>query len=45
MANAQEWFDAGATAIGIGGEFNQLASQGAFDQISEMAAQYTALRK
>ena len=45
VANAQEWFDAGATAIGIGGEFNQLASQGAFDQISEMATQYTALRK
>ncbi|MGT2933096.1 bifunctional 2-keto-4-hydroxyglutarate aldolase/2-keto-3-deoxy-6-phosphogluconate aldolase [Streptococcus catagoni] len=43
LDNAQDWFKTGASAIGIGGEFNQLAKEGKFDQITEMAKKYTQL--
>ncbi|KHD39748.1 bifunctional 2-keto-4-hydroxyglutarate aldolase/2-keto-3-deoxy-6-phosphogluconate aldolase [Streptococcus uberis] len=38
--NAKEWFQAGASAIGIGGEFNKLASKGEFEKISTLANEY-----
>lgn len=40
LKNKQEWFDAGADVIGIGGEFNRLASQGKFEQITQLAKAY-----
>ena len=39
-SNLKEWFDAGADALGIGGEFNKLAQQGQFKMIKEKAADY-----
>lgn len=44
LTNVQTWFNAGADALGIGGEFNKLASQGDFDTIREKAKDYVALR-
>lgn len=41
--NAKEWFQAGASAIGIGGEFNKLASKGEFEGISKMAKNYVRI--
>lgn len=38
-----DWFDAGADAVGIGGEFNTLASQGNFDRITSLAREYVAI--
>ncbi|VTS12690.1 bifunctional 2-keto-4-hydroxyglutarate aldolase/2-keto-3-deoxy-6-phosphogluconate aldolase [Streptococcus pseudoporcinus] len=38
--NAKEWFQAGASAIGIGGEFNKLAARGEFEKISTLANEY-----
>ncbi|MTB63536.1 bifunctional 4-hydroxy-2-oxoglutarate aldolase/2-dehydro-3-deoxy-phosphogluconate aldolase [Streptococcus sp. zg-86] len=43
LENAAEWFQAGVDAVGIGGEFNTLASQGRYDKISEIAKQYRCL--
>lgn len=43
LGNASTWFAAGVDAIGIGGEFNQLAAQGQFDRIQEMAAAYVGM--
>lgn len=43
LGNASTWFAAGVDAIGIGGEFNQLAAQGQFDRIQEMAAAYAGM--
>lgn len=40
LNNAKEWFDAGAEAIGIGGEFNKLGAQGKFEEIKQMAKEY-----
>lgn len=40
LKNAHEWFELGVDAIGIGGELNQLASQGQFDEISKIAHEY-----
>lgn len=44
LTNVQTWFGAGADALGVGGEFNKLASQGDFDTIREKAKAYVALR-
>ncbi|GAA5399022.1 bifunctional 4-hydroxy-2-oxoglutarate aldolase/2-dehydro-3-deoxy-phosphogluconate aldolase [Streptococcus uberis] len=41
--NAKEWFQAGASAIGIGGEFNKLASKGEFEEITHKAKIYFSL--
>ncbi len=41
LNNAQDWFKAGASAIGIGGEFNKLASKGEFEKIKQIATDYT----
>ncbi|WP_156008649.1 bifunctional 4-hydroxy-2-oxoglutarate aldolase/2-dehydro-3-deoxy-phosphogluconate aldolase [Streptococcus ruminantium] len=38
-----DWLVAGADAVGIGGEFNQLAAQGHFDRIQDMAKIYVSL--
>ena len=38
--NMQDWFAAGANAIGIGGEFNTLGMEGKFDQITSLAMKY-----
>ncbi|WP_203351407.1 bifunctional 2-keto-4-hydroxyglutarate aldolase/2-keto-3-deoxy-6-phosphogluconate aldolase [Streptococcus uberis] len=43
IENAKEWFQAGASAIGIGGEFNKLASKGEFEGISKMAKNYVRI--
>ncbi len=43
LGNASTWFAAGVDAIGIGGEFNQLAAQGQFDRIQEMAGAYAGM--
>ncbi|MGT2888054.1 bifunctional 2-keto-4-hydroxyglutarate aldolase/2-keto-3-deoxy-6-phosphogluconate aldolase [Streptococcus didelphis] len=43
LYNAKDWFKAGASLIGIGGEFNKLASQGNYDAITEMAQKYHKL--
>ncbi|MGT2711438.1 bifunctional 4-hydroxy-2-oxoglutarate aldolase/2-dehydro-3-deoxy-phosphogluconate aldolase [Streptococcus oriscaviae] len=43
LGNASTWFAAGVDAIGVGGEFNQLAAQGQFDRIQEMAAAYAGM--
>lgn len=43
LSNASEWLEAGATAVGIGGEFNQLAAQGKFEEITTIAEKYTNL--
>ncbi|MGT2934394.1 bifunctional 4-hydroxy-2-oxoglutarate aldolase/2-dehydro-3-deoxy-phosphogluconate aldolase [Streptococcus castoreus] len=40
LNNLKEWFAAGAEVLGIGGEFNQLASKGQFERITEKAADY-----
>ena len=40
LNNAAQWFDAGADAIGIGGELNKLAAEGQFDTIKEIAQKY-----
>lgn len=44
LTNVQTWFSAGADALGVGGEFNKLASQGDFETIREKAKAYVALR-
>lgn len=41
--NIKEWFNAGADAIGIGGELNSLAGKGDFQKITEIAKQYTEI--
>lgn len=38
--NAKEWFQAGASAIGIGGEFNKLALEGRFQDITTRASEF-----
>ncbi|MCK1251988.1 bifunctional 2-keto-4-hydroxyglutarate aldolase/2-keto-3-deoxy-6-phosphogluconate aldolase [Streptococcus uberis] len=43
--NAKEWFQAGASAIGIGGEFNKLASKGEFEGITQASQKYLTLIK
>ncbi|WP_159583329.1 bifunctional 4-hydroxy-2-oxoglutarate aldolase/2-dehydro-3-deoxy-phosphogluconate aldolase [Streptococcus halichoeri] len=40
LNNANDWLTAGATAIGIGGDFNQLAAQGNFEEITKKAKAY-----
>lgn len=45
LNNMREWFKAGVQAIGVGGEFNQLGSQGQFAEIENMAKQYTQVFK
>lgn len=42
-ATIRDWFDAGAEAVGIGGEFNHLAARGEFDHIKTLAEEYTSL--
>ncbi len=44
LNNVSEWFNAGATVLGIGGEFNQLATKGEFGTIQELASSYTSVR-
>ena len=44
LDNVSDWFSAGADAIGIGGEFNKLASRGNYEAITTIAKQYTALK-
>lgn len=44
LDNIADWFTAGADALGIGGEFNQLASKGEFDTIQELATAYSRSR-
>lgn len=41
--NAKEWLQAGASAIGIGGEFNKLASKGEFEGIIKIAKNYVKI--
>ncbi|MCK1165819.1 bifunctional 2-keto-4-hydroxyglutarate aldolase/2-keto-3-deoxy-6-phosphogluconate aldolase [Streptococcus uberis] len=43
--NAKEWLQAGASAIGIGGEFNKLASKGEFEGITQASQKYLTLIK
>lgn len=43
IENAKEWLQAGASAIGIGGEFNKLASKGEFEEITHKAKIYFSL--
>lgn len=43
IENAKEWFQAGVSAIGIGGEFNKLASKGEFEEITHKAKIYFSL--
>lgn len=43
LNNAKDWFDAGASAIGIGGEFNELAAKGEFQKITEIATTYSQI--
>ncbi|MGI1734216.1 bifunctional 2-keto-4-hydroxyglutarate aldolase/2-keto-3-deoxy-6-phosphogluconate aldolase [Streptococcus uberis] len=38
--NAKEWLQAGASAIGIGGEFNKLALEGRFQDITIKASEF-----
>ncbi|PZO95261.1 bifunctional 4-hydroxy-2-oxoglutarate aldolase/2-dehydro-3-deoxy-phosphogluconate aldolase [Streptococcus halichoeri] len=40
LNSANDWLTAGATAIGIGGDFNQLAAQGNFEEITKKAKAY-----
>lgn len=40
LNNLAQWFAAGADALGIGGEFNQLAQEGKFVEIEERARKY-----
>lgn len=42
-ASIREWFAAGAEVIGIGGEFNQLATKGEFANIKTLAEEYCHL--
>lgn len=44
LDNVSEWFNAGATVLGIGGEFNQLATKGEFGTIQELASSYASVR-
>ncbi|EIQ81552.1 UNVERIFIED_CONTAM: bifunctional 4-hydroxy-2-oxoglutarate aldolase/2-dehydro-3-deoxy-phosphogluconate aldolase [Streptococcus canis] len=43
--NVTDWLAAGAQVLGIGGEFNRLASQGKFETITQRAAMYVKLAK
>ncbi|AND79352.1 bifunctional 4-hydroxy-2-oxoglutarate aldolase/2-dehydro-3-deoxy-phosphogluconate aldolase [Streptococcus pantholopis] len=43
MSNIEEWFNAGADVLGIGGEFNKLAHQKKFKMIEDKAADYIKL--
>lgn len=45
IENAKEWLQAGASAIGIGGEFNKLASKGEFEGITQASQKYLTLIK
>lgn len=38
--NAKEWLQAGASAVGIGGEFNKLALEGRFQDITIKASEF-----
>ena len=40
IENAKEWLQAGASAIGIGGEFNKLALEGRFQDITIKASEF-----
>lgn len=40
VENVSQWFTAGAQVLGVGGEFNQLASQDHFETIKNKAADY-----
>lgn len=42
-ASIQDWFAAGAEVVGIGGEFNQLATKGEFANIKTLAEEYCHL--
>lgn len=43
--NLTDWLAAGAQVLGIGGDFNRLASQGRFETITQRAAAYVKLTK
>ncbi|CQR24008.1 keto-hydroxyglutarate-aldolase/keto-deoxy-phosphogluconate aldolase [Streptococcus varani] len=43
IENILDWFAAKADAVGIGGEFNELAAKGDFDSIRNLAQKYSAL--
>ncbi|MEQ9810150.1 bifunctional 2-keto-4-hydroxyglutarate aldolase/2-keto-3-deoxy-6-phosphogluconate aldolase [Streptococcus jiangjianxini] len=45
LANAQDWFNSGASIIGIGGEFNQLAEKQQFSDITKIATEFIQLAK
>lgn len=45
LTNAQDWFKSGASIIGIGGEFNQLAEKQQFSDITKIAAEFIQLAK
>lgn len=45
LANMIDWFNAGAVAVGVGGELLAPASSGNFKKITEMAEQYAAKLK
>lgn len=45
IENAKEWLQAGASAIGIGGEFNKLAARGEFEEITQTAGKYLNIVK
>ncbi len=43
--NMQEWFEAGADSLGIGGELNKLAAIGDFETLKKNAAEYVRLAR
>lgn len=45
LANVQDWLIPGVDAVGIGGEFNKLASQERFQEIQEIAEKYSRLNQ
>lgn len=42
LENANQWIASGAAIIGIGGEFNKLAANGSFEQITQISKEYVA---
>ncbi|MDO4666290.1 MAG: bifunctional 2-keto-4-hydroxyglutarate aldolase/2-keto-3-deoxy-6-phosphogluconate aldolase [Streptococcus sp.] len=42
LENANQWIASGAAIIGIGGEFNKLAANGSFEQITQISKEYIA---
>jgi len=45
LDNLDQWFHAGADAVGVGGEFNKLGAKGEFAEITHIASEYVRKTK